>query len=665
MKTVQLNLLALLTLIFSASVYSQPTENKILVTFNESATKSIQIENGKVLSNENQIQKMIEDNNIVSIKKAFPTSKNETLQNVFEITCECDANDLLVEVAKSRGDLLTKAEIAPKLESLSLPNDYNNVFTEDYALDLIEAAGAWNITNGSERIKIAISDSNFDLDHEELAGKYSYVQPNLTNTNFDHGTAVAITAAGNTNNNVGKSSIGYNSDLMLYGMSYNNLLLASQNGAHIINVSWAGGCSYSEYYQSMIDEVLENGSIIIAAAGNGGTCGGASNLVFPASYDGVISVSSVGSDKNHERIIGDSNSTHQHNNKVDIVAPGYSVAIGISNNVYTTSSGTSFASPYVSGTVGLMLAVNEDLNHCEVEYILENTSSNIDSINPNYIGQLGSGMLNAKSALELTSIFENTIVSHSINHHFLDPNGALFLDITSGAEIDGFQYEYVSTSNYNDTLELRNYLITITYNTGCVFKQRYSISESEFFNDDSLLVLPVTLAAFEVGVVNDEVVLDWKTVSESNSAYFTIEKTIDGKVWEEIGQVNAAGNSNSTNNYQLTDPRPVNGLQYYRLVQTDLNDDSYDSEVLSIDFKKVNTNEITIYPNPSSGISNIKWDTNDIEKIVVIDQSGRVSTEILHVDSAYLNASDYNAGIHFVQFTHTNGEVTTKKWIVQ
>jgi len=664
MKTIQLNLLTIFTLILSTGVFSQNTENKILVTLTENASKSINKENGELLSNDNQIQKLIEDNNIISIKQAFPSSRKEALQNVYEVVCECNAHDLLAEVSKSRSELLTKAEIAPTLESLSFPNDYNIAFTEDYALDLIEAKGAWNITNGSNRIKIAITDSNYDLNHEELVGKYSYLQPNLTNTNLDHGTAVAITAAGNTNNNKGKSSIGYNTDLMLYGMSYNSLLDATYNGAHIINASWAGGCSHSEYYQALINEVIENGSIIIAAAGNGGTCGGASNKVYPASYNGVISVSSVGPNNNHERYIGDANSTHQHNDKVDIVAPGYDVALSIKNNIYTTGNGSSFASPYVAGTVGLMLAVNEELNHCEVEYILKNTALNIDSINPNYVGQLGAGRLNAKSALELTSMFENTIVSHSINHHFLDPNGALFLDVTSGADISGFQYEFINTEIYNDTLELRNYLITITYNTGCVFKQKYSISESEFFSDDSLLVLPVTLVDFALEALNDAVVLNWVTVSESNSAYFTVEKTIDGKVWENIGQVNAAGNSNSTNNYQLTDTRPVNGLQYYRLVQTDLNGDSYNSEVLSVNFTNMNSNEITIYPNPSSGMSYIKWDTNDIQNIIVVDQSGRTITEIQPENSAYLNASDYKSGVHFVKFTHTNGEVTTKKWIV-
>lgn len=664
MKTIQLTLLTIFTLTLSTGVFSQNIENQILVTLNESATKSLKVENGKLLSGENQIQKLIEDNNIISIKQAFPSSRKEALQNVFEITCECDANDLLVQVVKTRSELLTKAEIAPKLESLSLPNDYNNVYTEDYALDLIEAAGAWNITNGSDRIKIAITDSNFDLNHEELVGKYSYVQPNLTNTNIDHGTAVAVTAAGNTNNNVGKSSIGYNSDLMLYGMSYNNLLNASYNGAHIINASWAGGCSYSEYYQSLIDEVIENGSIIIASAGNGGTCGGASNKVYPASYEGVISVSSIGSNDNHERLSGGVISTHQHNDKVDLVAPGYDVPLAISNNTYTTGTGSSFASPFVSGTVGLMLAVNEDLNHCEVEYILKSSSTNIDSLNPNYTGQLGAGRLNAKSALEMTSIFENTMISHSINHHYLDPNGSLFVDVTSGADITDFQYEYTNTVIYNDTLSLRNYLITITYTSGCVYKQKYAISESEF-SDDSLLVLPITLVHFDGNAVKDVINIDWETSSEMNSAHFIVEKTLDGKNWDRIGQVAAAGTTNTTNYYQLIDSNPVNGLQYYRLVQTDLNGDSYKSDIASVLYTNMNKSEITIYPNPSSGISYIKWDSDDIQKIVIIDQSGRMSEEISPENGMHLNASDYPAGIHFVQFTHNNGEVTTKKWIVQ
>ncbi len=91
----------------------------------------------------------------------------------------------------------------------------------------------------------------------------------------NHGTAVAITAAGNTDNNLGKSSIGFNCNLALYRMNYNELLAASYAGYRVINASWASSCFYNHYVHQAMIEIIENGSIVVAAAGNGGTCGGA------------------------------------------------------------------------------------------------------------------------------------------------------------------------------------------------------------------------------------------------------------------------------------------------------------------------------------------------------------------------------------------------------
>ena len=227
------------------------------------------------------------------------------------------------------------------------------------------------------------------------------MSPYVNNPNINHGTAVAITAAGKTNNNIGKSSIGYNSDLLLYGMSYNHMLEATYAGARVLNISWASGCSFNSYYQIVIDEVYNNGTVIVAAAGNGPTCGNANSKVYPASFNNVISVSSVGPNNNHERFQGDPNSTHQHNDSVDLVAPGYDIALSIANNVYLTGNGTSFAAPYVTGTIGLMLAVNPCLTPAEVEYILKTTAFNVDGVNPAYAGMLGAGRINAAAAVQM------------------------------------------------------------------------------------------------------------------------------------------------------------------------------------------------------------------------------------------------------------------------
>jgi len=246
---------------------------------------------GQITSSDLAFNQAIQNLGIFSVKKALPASRKVKLQNVYEISCNCDVNDLYASLV-NQVSVVSGVEFAPNYETLSLPNDYNAMFTNDYALDLIKAKDAWDITIGSADISIAISDLNFDTHHEEMNGKVTYYDSTNT-SNQTHGTAVAILAAGNTNNLVGKSSIGYNSSLALYHMDYNDVLVASYAGARIINLSWTSGCLLNQYGQDAINEAYENGSFILAAAGNGSTCGGSENLVYPAAYDNVIAVTSI------------------------------------------------------------------------------------------------------------------------------------------------------------------------------------------------------------------------------------------------------------------------------------------------------------------------------------------------------------------------------------
>jgi hypothetical protein len=413
---------------------------------------------------------------ITTITKAFPSSRNAGLTNVYEIACNCDENDLLQQVSKL-STVFARPEIAPKYELLNTPNDYSIAFTNDYALNLINAQDAWGITRGDSSVIIGISDSNFDLNHEELVGKYTYVTPGMINSNYYHGTAVAITAAGNTDNSMGKSSIGFNSSLQLREMNYNELLSATYSGAKVINVSWTSGCYYNTYAQTVIDEVYNNGTVIIVAAGNGSTCGGASNLVYPAAHNHVIAISSVGPLDNHERTIGDPASTHQHNSSVDLCAPGYDVALTVAAGWYLTGNGTSFAAPYVSGTVALMLAVNPCLTPDDVEMILKQTAVNIDSINPLYAGNLGAGRLNAFAAVQMASTYNVMTITSSSSLDCSNFNQEISLQVTGG-------YAPYSVSwNSNETgMNIANaqggfqYTAVVTDSNGCVRNYTTSIA---------------------------------------------------------------------------------------------------------------------------------------------------------------------------------------------
>jgi len=368
-------------------------------------TLEIKEENNKLYSSNTDVQQLINSYSIYQFELAVPNSRKSKLQNVVEVRCDCEETDLLIAMSKLKSVFLNP-EIGPHYETLMLPDDYSIAFSDDYALNLINAQEAWDITTGDSSIVIAISDQNFHVEHEDLIGKIHYYDTTNTDSKI-HGTAVAVTAAGNTNNSMGKSSIGYNSELALYRMSYNDILLATYSGYRVINISWTSGCSTDTYIQDVIDEVYENGSIVVAAAGNGSTCGGANSLVYPAACNHVIAVTSIGSSDNHELYIGDTNSTHQHNSEVDISAPGYLVPLTVAPDYYLVGNGSSFAAPFVSGTIALMLSVDSCLSFEDVETILYTTAVNIDSLNPQYAGLIGNGRLNAAAAVTMANTFNS------------------------------------------------------------------------------------------------------------------------------------------------------------------------------------------------------------------------------------------------------------------
>ena len=401
MKNLNQYYVALFLLIgLSQSVFSQQNSEKIWVTF-QNAQAVPTLVDGRLTSSNQNVQALMEEYSVIGVEQAIPSSKQEALRKVYEVECNCDAAEFSTAIEKNSIELINP-EIAPKYELMNTPDDYNAVFATDYALDLINAQGAWDYSTGDTNTIIGISDGNYFTDHEDLVGEFVEMDYTNPSSEYSHGTAVAITAAGKTNNATGKSSIGYDCKLNLFGMNYNKVLEMSYNGVRVINLSWATGCSYSSYIQELIDEVYANGTILVAAAGNGGTCGGSSNLVYPAAHNHVIAVSSVGPLDNHERTIGDPATTHQHNSSVDICAPGYDVALTVASGNYITGNGSSFAAPYVSGTIGLMLSLKPCLTFEEVVEILTQSAVNIDAQNPSYIGMLGAGRLNANAALALT-----------------------------------------------------------------------------------------------------------------------------------------------------------------------------------------------------------------------------------------------------------------------
>ncbi len=263
------------------------------------------------------------------------------------------------------------------------PNDPS--FGNQWGMTKIQAPEAWNITQGASTVKIAICDTGIDQNHEDLAGKI-VANKNFTwnlsvDDKYGHGTHVAGIAAAVTNNGKGVAGVGFNSSLMNVkvlgdnGSGYtswiaNGIIWAANNGAKVINLS-LGSSSPSSTLENAVNTAWNKGAVVVAAAGNSGN----SARLYPAAYANCIAVAATDQNDNKATF------SNYGFDWVDVAAPGVSVfstlpnhsnRIGIKN--YGSLSGTSMATPHVSGVAALVWATSYGTSNQAVRDRIETTA---------------------------------------------------------------------------------------------------------------------------------------------------------------------------------------------------------------------------------------------------------------------------------------------------
>ena len=158
--------------------------------------------------------------------------------------------------------------------------------------------------------------------------------------------------------------------------------------------------------------------------------------------------------------------------------------------------------------------------------------------------------------------------------------------------------------------------------------------------------LPIELISFDAKLLERNVELTWQTASEQNNDYFVVERSQDGIDWEVIEQMNGAGNSAELLSYITYDFYPLSAVSYYRLKQVDYDGKTSYSDIRSV----VNTENLMILPNPSTGIFSIGgMQKNQENYISLLDISGKVVEQyITENESFQLDLTNKNAGIYFV-----------------
>jgi hypothetical protein len=113
--------------------------------------------------------------------------------------------------------------------------------------------------------------------------------------------------------------------------------------------------------------------------------------------------------------------------------------------------------------------------------------------------------------------------------------------------------------------------------------------------------LPVELLSFD-GSCNDNVItLNWKTAFEHNSQYFEIQKSRDGENWSSLTTVGSAGNSTQELSYETKDHNAIDGNNYYKLIQYDIDGQFKEYGPVNVVCNGNSNGYFSIFPNPSSG----------------------------------------------------------------
>ncbi|MBL7891275.1 MAG: T9SS type A sorting domain-containing protein, partial [Bacteroidia bacterium] len=141
------------------------------------------------------------------------------------------------------------------------------------------------------------------------------------------------------------------------------------------------------------------------------------------------------------------------------------------------------------------------------------------------------------------------------------------------------------------------------------------------------VLLPIELISFSASPEGDKVKLEWVTATETNNAYFTIERTSDAKTFETVAVVKGAGNSSHENNYIAYDERPLKNLSYYRLKQTDFDGKYTYSKLVPVVFSTRSSSTFIIFPNPvrAGEVPSLLFNVNKTKDVLVVvsDIKGR------------------------------------------
>ena len=555
---------------------------------------------------------------------------------------------------------------------------------------------------------IAVIDTGVDADHVDLDGGKVIGWKDYVNSKtspYDdqgHGTHVSSIIAGDGDGNSAYKGVAPNAALV--GIK----VLDSQGSGSLSDVEagvqWAidnkdlyginiismslgssGSSDGTDSLSQTVNSATSNGIVIVVAAGNEGP--GDYTIGSPAAADKAITVGAVADVSENGFNLASFSSrgpTADGRIKPDITAPGYQItaAEAGSTNGYVTYSGTSMATPFVSGTVALMLQENPNLTPQEVKDILMNTAVDYGIVGKD--NDYGAGLMDGYESIDMAdssddgssiaipghqAVVDNLTGDKDADSWFIDINSLdypisvtlIMTDYTTSVDFDLYLYDPSGTEVGKSIGTTRQELVTYSpTSTGTYEFKAYSYQGSGPYSMDVSAGLGTTTVDDPPTVA----IVDPVDGDTLNGNYRILVSASDDN---SISSVELS--INNGNWIDITQYMDNNGYYYYDWDTTTVTDGTYNIDSRATDNNAQTTLASTISVNVKNTVSSgshtltktgtVTSSSPDVYHTITVNSIGYIDITLSWTTSADLDFYVYDPNGNYINRAYTTSNPET------
>lgn len=174
--------------------------------------------------------------------------------------------------------------------------------------------------------------------------------------------------------------------------------------------------------------------------------------------------------------------------------------------------------------------------------------------------------------------------------------------------------------------------------------------------------LPVSLVDFTAQIQGNKTKLAWQTATESNNKEFVVYRSADNGHFTETAKIAGAGNSSAPKAYNYYDENPLDGNNYYKLVQVDNNGKETDLGTKILNFS-LSAFGLQLFPNPTDDAVNVSFGSKKHSALTVMDFNGKVLQKVKikpTETSLKVSLDNYPTGTYLFQLNGSEGTASGK-----